>query len=116
MFELDEDKTRRYARGLVKQHAVPKYVFDSLLEYLHQHKIVRPSYTTLQEMVSETLNNEKDRLNNKIYNLMDKTFRALLAQFLEKDELFYQLTTLKKDQKDFTTAEINASIKKHQFL
>ena len=111
-----KDKALRYARELVKQHAVPKYVFDSLLEYLHQHKIVRPSYTTLQDMVSEALNNEKDRLNNKIYNLMDKPFRELLAQFLEKDELFYQLTTLKKDQKDFTTAEINASIKKHQFL
>ncbi|MCX7091624.1 MAG: Tn3 family transposase [Legionellales bacterium] len=110
------DKALRYARELIKQHAVPKYVFDSLLEYFHQHKIVRPSYTTLQEMVSEALNNEKNRLSNKIYNLMDKPFRKLLAEFLEKDALFYQLTTLKKDQKDFTTAEINASIKKHQFL
>ena len=110
------DKAIRYARELMKQHAVPKYVFDSLLEYFHQHKIIRPSYTTLQEMVSEALNNEKNRLSNKIYTLMDKPFRELLAEFLEKDELFYQLTTLKKDQKDFTTAEINASVKKHQFL
>ncbi|MDF1931788.1 hypothetical protein PGH45_19360 [Legionella pneumophila] len=39
----------------------------------------------------------------------------LLAEFLEKDELFYQLTTLKKDQKDFTTAEINASVKSINF-
>jgi len=111
-----KDKALRYARELMKQHAVPKYVFDSLLEYFHQHKIIRPSYTTLQEMVSEALNNEKNRLSNKIYTLMDKPFRELLAEFLEKDELFYQLTTLKKDQKDFTTAEINASVKKHQFL
>ncbi|HGK7612111.1 TPA: DUF4158 domain-containing protein, partial [Legionella pneumophila] len=111
-----KDKALRYARELIKQHAVPKYVFDSLLEYFHQHKIIRPSYSTLQEMVSEALNNEKNRLSNKIYILMDKPFRELLAEFLEKDELFYQLTTLKKDQKDFITAEINASIKKHQFL
>lgn len=111
-----KDKALRYARELMKQHAVPKYVFDSLLEYFHQHKIIRPSYTTLQEMVSEALNSEKNRLSNKVYTLIDKPFRELLAEFLEKDELFYQLTTLKKDQKDFTTAEINASIKKHQFL
>lgn len=111
-----KDKALRYARELIKQHAVPKYVFDSLLEHFHQHKIVRPSYTTLQEIVSEAMNNEKNRLSNKIYTLMDKPFRELLAEFLEKDELFYQLTTLKKDQKAFTTAEINASIKKHQFL
>ena len=47
---------------------------------------------------------------------MDKQFRELLANFLEKDELFYRLTAIKKDQKDFTTAEINASVKNHQFL
>ena len=45
-----------YAKELMKQHAVPKYVFDSLVEYFHQHKIVRPSYTTLQEVVSQALN------------------------------------------------------------
>ena len=39
-----------------------------------------------------------------------------MGNFLEKDELFYQLTAIKKDQKDFTTAEINASVKNHQFL
>ncbi|WP_428410728.1 hypothetical protein [Legionella sp.] len=82
----------------------------------HQHKIVRPSYTTLQEVVSQALNKEKNRLSNKIYTLIDKPFRELLANFLEKDDLFYQLTTIKKDQKDFTTAEINASVKNHQFL
>ncbi|WP_133137982.1 Tn3 family transposase [Legionella rowbothamii] len=105
-----------YAKELIKQHAVPKYVFNSLIEYFHQHKIVRPSYTTLQEVVSKALNHEKNRLSNKIYTLTDKPFRELLANFLEKDELFYQLTAVKKDQKDFTTGEINTSIKNHQFL
>ena len=109
-------KAARYAKELTKQHAAPKYVFDSLLEYFHQHKIVRPSYTTLQEMVSDALNDEKARLSNKIYTLMDKPLRDSLANFLEKDELFYQLTTVKKDQKDFSTSEINASIKNHLFL
>lgn len=60
-------KATRYAKELTKQHAEPKYVFDSLLEYFHQHKIIRPS---LQEMVSEALNDEKTRLSNKIYTLM----------------------------------------------
>jgi TnpA family transposase len=106
----------RYGKELMKQHAIPKYVFDSLLEYFQKHKIVRPSYTLLQELISEALNNEKNRLSNKIYKLIDKPIRDLLAKFLEKDELFYQLTELKKDQKDFTTQEIDTSIKKHLFL
>jgi hypothetical protein len=98
-------KATSYAKELVKQHVIPKYVFDSLLEYFHLHKIVRPSYTTLQDLVSVSLNNEKSRLSNKIYTLMDKPLRDSLANFLEKDEMFYQLTALKKDQKDFTTTE-----------
>ncbi len=93
-------KTARYAKELMKHHAVPKYVFDSLLEYFQQHKIVRPSYTALQEIVSEALSNEKIRLSNKIYTLMDKPLRVSLANFLEKDELFYQLTEPKKIKKD----------------
>lgn len=47
---------------------------------------------------------------------MDKPLRESLANFLEKDELFYQLTTVIKDQKNFSTGEINASIKNHLFL
>ena len=105
-----------YTKELVKQHAVPKYIVDSLLEYFHQHKMVRPPYTVLQDIVSRSLNNEKKRLSHKIYKLTDATFRKILAHLLEKEDLFYQLTILKKDQKNFTTREINLSIKKHEFL
>lgn len=51
-----------------------------------------------------------------MYKLTDKSIRKILANFLEKDELFYQLTELKKDQKDFTTKEINTSVKNHHVL
>lgn len=104
-------KAARYAKELTKQHAATKYVFDSLLEYFHQHKIVRPSYTTLQEMVSEALNDEKTRLSNKIYTLIDKPLRESLANFLEKDELFYQLTTVKKIKKISLLAKLMAQSK-----
>ena len=105
-----------YLKSLVKQHSIPKYLFDSLLDYCHQHKIIRPSYSTLQDLVSESCSNERLRVSNKLYTLMDGMLRKSLSKLLEKDDLFYQLTLIKKDQKDFTTKEIKASVEKNKLL
>ena len=105
-----------YLKSLVKQHAVPKYLFDSLLDYCYQHKIIRPAYSILQDLVSETCNKEKLRISNKLYTIMDSSLRQSLNKLFEKDDLFYQLTLIKKDQKDFTTNEIKASVEKNKLL
>ena len=61
-----------------------------------------------KEKVSGSCNNEKLRISNKLYTIMDSSLRKSLSKLLEKDDLFYQLTLIKKDQKDFTTNEINS--------
>jgi TnpA family transposase len=111
-----ENQLSNYLKSLVKQHSVHKYLFDSLLDYCHQHKIIRPSYSTLQHLVSKAFHNEKQRLNNKLYTVMDAVLRKSLDQLLEKDNLFYQLTLVKKDQKDFSTREIRATVEKNKLL
>lgn len=111
-----ESNLSNYLKSLVKQHSVPKYLFDSLLDYCHQHKIIRPAYSLFQDLVSKAWNNEKLRINNKLYTIMDHSLRTSLGQLLKKDDLFYQITLIKKDQKDFTTNEIKASVKKNQLL
>ena len=111
-----ESNLSSYLKSLVKQHSVPKYLFDSLLDYCHQHKIIRPSYSTLQNLVSEAWNNEKTRINNKLYTIMSGSLRDSLGKLLKKDDLFYQITLIKKDQKDFTTHEIKASVQKNKLL
>ena len=87
-----------------------------LLDFCHQNKIVRPGYSILQSVVSEALENEKKRLSNKLYTLMDKPLRDDLNKLLEKSDDYYQLTAIKKDQKDFSTTEIKNTITKHNSL
>ena len=41
---------------------------------------------------------------------MDKPFRDDLQTLLEKDDDYYQLTIIKKDQKDFATKDINSTV------
>ncbi|WP_425361609.1 Tn3 family transposase [Candidatus Tisiphia endosymbiont of Ceraclea dissimilis] len=105
-----------YLKSLVKQHSVPRYLFDSLLDYCHQYKVVRPAYSTLQDLISDAWNAEKLRISNKLYTIMDNSLRKSLSILLKKNDLFYQLTLIKKDQKDFTTNEIRASVEKNKLL
>jgi hypothetical protein len=47
---------------------------------------------------------------------MNKPFRDDLQTLLEKDDDYYQLTIMKKDQQDFATKDINSTVEKHQLL
>jgi TnpA family transposase len=111
-----EKQLTSYLKTLVKQHSAPKYLFDSLLNYCHQQKTIRPSYTILQELIAKYCNNEKNRLRRKLYTLMDSTLRNSLDNLLEKDNLFYHLTLIKQDQKSFSTSAIRSTVEKNQLL
>ena len=111
-----EANLKRQAKELAKKHVAPKYIFDSLLDYCHQRKTVRPGYSVLQDVISEALESEKARLSNKLYLLMDKELRDGVDHLLEQGDEYYQLTAIKKDQKDFATTEIRKTLKKHQAL
>ena len=111
-----EKQLTGYLKILIKQHSIPKYLFDSLLNYCNQQKTMRPSYTILQELISRNCNNEKNRLSRKLYRLMDSMLRNSLDKLLKKDNLFYHLTLIKQDQKSFATSEIRATVEKNQLL
>ena len=104
------------ARKLAKRHALPKFVLLELLTFCLNRNVIRPAYSTLQDIVSETLQFEKDRLINKFYSDADNVLRSQIDSLLEIDDLFYNLTVLKKDQKNFSTKEVKNSVAKQQML
>jgi hypothetical protein len=64
-----DDELTKYLNGLTKQHCVSRYLFDSVLDYLHFRKTVRPSYYKMQDLISSAINREKKRISNKLYAL-----------------------------------------------
>lgn len=72
-----------------------------MIVWLNEHKIIRPGYTTLQELVSETLSAERRRLGGLLDEAMDDATRAALVQLLVRDDTLSQLAALKQDAKDF---------------
>ena len=111
-----ESELAQYLKLLVKQHSIPQFLFDSLIEHCHSHKVIRPAYSTLQGLISNAWYKERLRISNKLYTVMDQSLRQSLDGLLKKDDLFYYFTLLKKDQKDFTTNEIRSSVEKNKLL
>lgn len=100
------------AKSLAKRHALPKFVLQELLDSCLHKKVIKPAYSTLQYMVSEALRYEQQRLTNKLYTAADKPLRAALDTLLDNEDLFYNLTLLKRDQKSFNTTEVKRCVAK----
>ena len=104
------------AKALAKRHVLPRFVLEELLTYCQLQNVLRPAYSSLQKIVSIALREERKRLVTKLYTDAGKGLRGQLDRLLANDELFYNLTLLKKDQKDFSTTEIKKSVAKQQLI
>ena len=89
------------AAQIVRRDVAPGFIVAELIAYLNEHKVVRPGYTTLQTLISETLSSERRRLGNLLAEVMDDAAKAALAQLLVRDDTLSQLAALKQDAKDF---------------
>jgi hypothetical protein len=77
-----------------------------LLSFLNDKKIIRPRYTTLQDMISNAINTERNRLNNIINNKLNKESKSALQKLLLQDGILSGLAALKQDAKDFKSRMI----------
>ncbi|UDI81674.1 transposase Tn3 family protein [Xanthomonas citri pv. mangiferaeindicae] len=86
---------------IVRRDVIPGFIATELIVWLNEHKIIRPGYTTLQELVSEALSAERRRLGGLLAEVLDDPARTALAQLLVRDDTLSQLAALKQDAKDF---------------
>ena len=89
------------AMQTARRDVTPGFVAAELIVWLNEHKIIRPGYTTVQELVSETLSTERRRLGGLLAQALDDAAKAALAQLLVRDDTLSQLAALKQDAKSF---------------
>ena len=89
------------AMQIVRRDVTPGFVAAELIVWLNEHKIIRPGYTTLQELISETLSAERRRIGDLLAEVLDNRARAGLEQLIARDETLSELTVLRQDAKDF---------------
>ena len=74
------------AAQIVRRDVTPGFIVAELIAYLNEHKIVRPGYTTLQDLISEALSAERLRLGGLLEEVLDDAATAALAQLLVRDD------------------------------
>ena len=79
----------------------PGFVATELIIWLNEHKIIRPGYTTLQELVSRVLSDERQRLGRILTELFDDTTIVGLDKLIERDDTLSRLAVLRQDARDF---------------
>ncbi len=79
----------------------PGFVATELIIWLNEHKIIRPGYTTLQELVSRVLSDERLRLGHILAERLDDTTIAELDKLIERDDTLSRLAVLRQDARDF---------------
>lgn len=109
-------RLRKQAELLAKRDVTPRFIFDELIYYIQLENVIQPGYSTLQNIISMALKCERNRLCNKLNILTDKETGSKLKQLLKEEDLFYKLTLLKKDPKDFSTSELRKEVRKLQFI
>ncbi|WP_156860851.1 Tn3 family transposase [Casimicrobium huifangae] len=104
------------AAQLVRRDVTPSFVAMELVAALGERKIIRPGYTTLQEIVSGALSAERRRLGALLDGLLDEPLKAALAQLLVHEDTLSELAVLKQDAKNFGHQHMNRERDKREML
>ena len=104
------------ARYTVKLDIAPNFIALELLDFLKNQKIVRPGYSTLQKIVSNVLNEERQRLKLCLQQCLTDADKQNLDNLLKKEQTLSELASLKQDAKSFSESMIKTECKKHDVL
>jgi hypothetical protein len=89
------------AMQIVRRDVTPGFVAAELIVWLNENKIIRPGYTTLQKLISETLSAERRRIGDLLAEVLDDEDRAALKRLTVRDDTLSELAVLRQDAKDF---------------
>ncbi|MGF1804291.1 Tn3 family transposase, partial [Aliivibrio sifiae] len=92
---------RQQTKLIVRRDITPGFVATELFVYLNEQKIIRPGYTTLQELISTALTFERKRLGKRLDEVLDASHVLLLNQLLNRDDTLSQLAVLRQDASNF---------------
>jgi len=93
-----------------------RFAFDECMLWLEQHLVEIPAYTTLDKLISLTLQRIEDALLDRVRGATNTTELNLLLALLDKADDHYGITALKKPIKDFSFGQTAIAIKQSQTL
>jgi TnpA family transposase len=104
------------AQQSAKVYSKPIYVFRELINYLTDQKIVIPGYTLMQDIISQALTAEHNRLTKIVSDRLQASEIAAFDKLLEESPGLYKITQLKQEPRNFSLKEIKSEIQRGEQL
>jgi len=101
-----------HARQAARISSRPVYVLRELVDLLRRERVVLPGYTILQNTVRGALVFERERLSGALEGLIDAEDARSLDRLLADDEGLHQITTIKRQPRDFTYQQLLREIER----
>lgn len=108
--------TEAQATLATSRDATPASVATELIVWLNRNRIVRPEYTTQQDIISRVLSAERRRLGESVDAALDGETRTALKKLLVKDDTLSGLTVLRQDAADFRWRQMATERRKRTLL
>lgn len=105
-----------HAREATRISSRPVYVLRELVDLLRRERVVLPGYTILQNMVRGALAFERKRLAGALEGVVESEDAKSLDRLLADDNGLHQITTIKRQPRDFSYRQLLAEIERGQQL
>ena len=86
---------------LARTDVTARFLLTELMVFLNGKRIVRPGYTTFQNIISDALTAERQRLEQLVDVALDDAARAALQKLLVREDTLSELSSLQQDAKHF---------------
>ena len=88
----------------------------TLLNHMIKENVAIPSFTAVQECVTQIWNDEQSRVIKAYYRYTTKIQRECVMSLLDKTDDHHRIISIKKDMKQFNTESIHEELEKHKVL
>lgn len=102
------------ARELCRLSVNPVFIFRELIEFVYKEKMTTPKYTTLQEIISNALSSEQQRIKRILGKKLPPKVAQEVLQLIQKRDSFYAVTSLKKLPRNFKPRAVYQEITHYQ--
>jgi TnpA family transposase len=97
-------------------YSKPVYVFREIINYIIDQQIVLPGYSLMQDIVSQALTSEHNRLKKILHARLQTSETEAFSKLLEDSPGLYEITQLKHEPRDFSLKEIKCEIQRGEKL
>jgi Domain of unknown function (DUF4158) len=112
----ERQELEQKAQQSAKVYSKPIYVFRELINYLTDQKIVIPGYSLMQDVISQALTAEHNRLTKIVIDRLQTSETATFDKLLEESPGLYEITQLKQEPRNFSLKEIKGEIQRGEQL